>query len=289
MGGEPLNMTMAGRRKMPNESREERVRRVTEQIFEKWHDAAPDTELIRFCAEWDPENEVAFRSINWGYFSSDKPRYLDHRTREMIVSGLLAFRATPGTYTHVRKAMRLGATVNQMLEVFEVAQIPGGGPTRVVGMQAVRKVVEEMKLSGPVDRPPRTAEAAPPPEESREERVRRIQHKIFSDLGHEDEGIALGVELDPDYFERYSQVFWGFFEGRESHLDAITREFVAMVVYAFKNMGEDVYQHVTRALRLGATMHQILECFQVCVAPGGLATLHAGLHALARARREGIG
>jgi len=273
---------------MPEESREEQVRRATEKIFEKWQDAAPDTALIRFCTEWDPENELAFRSINWGYFSADKPRHLDHRTREMIVSGLLAFRATPGTYTHVRNAMRLGATANQMLEVFEIAQIPGGGPTRVVGMQAVRRVVEEMQLTGPVDRPPRPTEPAPPIGETREQRVRRIQRKIFSDLGYQDEDIALGVELDPDYFERYSQVFWGFFAGRASHLDAITREFVAMVIYAFKNMGEDVYRHVAKALRLGATMHQVLECFQVCVAPGGLATLHVGLRALHRAQREGL-
>lgn len=275
---------------MPNESREEKTRRVTEQIFEKWHDAAPDTGLIRFGAEWDPENEVAFRSINWGFFSSDKPRYLDHKTREMIVSGLLAFRASPGTYTHVLKAMRLGATVNQMLEVFEIANIPGGGPTRTFGTKAVRQVVEELKLAGPVERPPRpAAEPAPPVNESREQRVRRIQRRIFSDLGHEDEAIALGVELDPDYFEIYSQVFWGFFEGRDRHLQATTREFVAMVIYAFKNMGEDVYQHVSKALRLGATMHQILECFEVCVAPGGVATLHVGLRALARARRDGLG
>ena len=110
---------------MPGESREDKVRRATEKIFETWQDAAPDTGLIHFCTEWDPGNELALRSINWGYFSSDKPRYLDHKTREMIASGLLAFRATPGTCTHVRNAMRLGATVNQMLEVFEIAQIPG--------------------------------------------------------------------------------------------------------------------------------------------------------------------
>jgi alkylhydroperoxidase/carboxymuconolactone decarboxylase family protein YurZ len=175
-----------------------------------------------------------------------------------------------------------------MLEVFEIAQIPGGGPTRVVGTQAVRRVVDEMKLTDPVDRAPRRAEPAPPVDESREQRVRRIQRKIFGDLGYEDEGLALGVELDPEYFERYAQVYWGFFEGRETHLDPITRQFVAVVIYAFKNMGEDVYQHVRKALRLGATMHQLLECFQVCVAPGGLATLHVGLRALARARRDGL-
>ena len=126
---------------MSDQSREDKTRRLTAQIFEKWHDAAPDTDLIRFCAEWDPENEVVFRSVNWGFFSSDQPRYLDHKTREMIVSGLLAFRASPGTYTHVLKAVRLGASVNQMLEVFEIATIPGGGPTRTFGMKAVRKVV----------------------------------------------------------------------------------------------------------------------------------------------------
>ncbi len=274
---------------MPQETREERVRRVTEKIFETWKDATPDTDLVRFCTEWDPENEEAFRSLNWGYFSPDKPRHLDHRTREMIVAGLLAFRGTPGTYTHTHNAIRLGATVNQMMEVFEVAQFPGGGPTRVVGMQAVRRVVEDMKLTGPMDRPPQFAEQAAPADESREQRVHRIQEKIFHDLGYRDEGLALGVALDPDYFERYSKVYWGFFEGRETHLDPITREFVVIVIYAFKNMGDELYEHIKKALRLGATIHQLLECFQVCVAPGGLATLHVGLHAMKRARAEGLG
>lgn len=129
---------------MPQETREEQVRRVTEKIFETWKDATPDTDLIRFCTEWDPENEEAFRSLNWGYFSPDKPRHLDHKTREFVVIVIYAFKNMKGElYEHIKKALRLGATMHQLLECFQVGVAPGGLATLHVGLHAMKRARAE--------------------------------------------------------------------------------------------------------------------------------------------------
>ncbi|MFC1491100.1 carboxymuconolactone decarboxylase family protein [Nitrospinota bacterium] len=55
------------------------------------------------------------------------------------------------------------------------------------------------------------------------------------------------------------------------------RELVVMAIMASKGMKEELYLHAKKALRLGATMEQLLEGFEVCFAPGGLALLREGL------------
>jgi alkylhydroperoxidase/carboxymuconolactone decarboxylase family protein YurZ len=166
--------------------------------------------------------------------------------------------------------------------------MPGGGPTRQEGFSILRRLVDELNLDNPIPRPnPRPYEEPDPNStESREDRVKRITEQIFADLGYEDPNIAFGVELDPDYFEVYSKIYWGFWESRECHLDPITREMVLIVLMAFRGLREELYQHCKKALRLGATMEQLLECFQVCVAPAGLGQLHLGLEALRTIHEE---
>jgi alkylhydroperoxidase/carboxymuconolactone decarboxylase family protein YurZ len=274
---------------MMPETREEKVRRITEEIIRDWKDATPDSSLVRFAIEWDPDYEKAYRTVSWGFFTPENPRHLDHKTREMIVSGVLAFRDRPGAYTHAKNAMAQGATVNELLEVFSLAMIPGGGPTRVVGLESLRRIVQEEGLSNPIDRPWSPDEESNGDggvSETREERVRRITESIQRSMGYEDEILAFGVQLDPDYFDRYSKVFWGFFKDKPGHLDLIQRELVVIAVMAFRGMREALYEHAKKALRLGATMEQLLECFEVCVAPGGLGQLHEGLRALKRIHDE---
>lgn len=270
---------------MAPENREARVHQVFQRIMAAWSEATPDTGLIEFGVEWDPEYEDVNYQADWGYFTKDKPRHLDHKTREMLVSAVLAFRDRPGVYTHTKNALSEGATVNEMLEVFDVARFPGGGPTRMVGLNVLKRIVDEEGLSGPTDRPAKEEELAPA-SETRAEKVRRITAKIHSDLGYEDEALAFGVELDPDYFEIYCKSFWGFFEGRTCHTDPVTRELVICAVMAFRGMRDELYEHAKKALRLGGTMMQLLEGFQVCTAPGGPALLHEGLRASSSARRR---
>ena len=272
---------------MAEDSRDEKVRQVTERVMSDWSNAAPNTSILEFAAHWDPEYEDVVRGANWGFFKKDQPRHLDHKTREMLVSAVLAFRDRPGVYTHAKNALQAGATINELLEVFNVARFPGGGPTRVAGLEALQRLAAEegANLAGPVDRPPKQ-DTPRPASETREEKIQRVTDKLHRELGYPDEVIAFGVSLDPDYFETYSEAFWGFFEGRDCHTDPVTREQVLCVLMAFQGMREELYEHAKKALRLGGTMLQLLEGFEVCVAPGGFALLHEGLRALKRIHDE---
>ena len=66
------------------------------------------------------------------------------KTRECIAIGVLAFRGSVnGVYEHIRRALRHGATMQEILEAIETAAIPGGAPTLATGLQALMKVEEE--------------------------------------------------------------------------------------------------------------------------------------------------
>ena len=123
-------------------------------------------------------------------------------------------------------------------------------------------------------------------EETREEKVRRITEKIHGDRGFVYDVLGFGAQLDPDYFEVYSQMHWGFFKEEPRHLDPKTRELIEIGLLAFKGMKHEVYTHTKKALRLGATMEEALEAFEVASIGGGAPVLMEGLYALKRIADE---
>ena len=68
----------------------------------------------------------------------------------MIALGVLAFRgASPNSmYTHTKRALRMGATKEEVLEAFEVAAIPGGPPVLTRGLRALMQISEEATAEG---------------------------------------------------------------------------------------------------------------------------------------------
>jgi AhpD family alkylhydroperoxidase len=123
-------------------------------------------------------------------------------------------------------------------------------------------------------------------EETREEKVKRITDRIHKDRGFVYDVLGFGAELDPDYFEVYCQMHWGFFKEKDRHLDAKTRELIEIGILAFKGMKHEVYTHTKKALRLGATMEEALEAFEVASIGGGAPVLMEGLYALKRIHDE---
>ena len=124
------------------------------------------------------------------------------------------------------------------------------------------------------------------PPETREEKVKRITDRIHRDRGFVYDVLGFGVELDPDYFEVYCQMHWGFFKEEPRHLEPKTRELIEIGILAFKGMKHEVYTHTKKALRLGATMEEALEAFEVASIGGGAPVLLEGLVALKRIRDE---
>ncbi len=74
---------------------------------------------------------------------------LPARVREFIAIALLAYRGLDGgVYEHCRRALRLGATKQELLEVIETAVIPGGAPTMSPILKALMRIEEEDKKTG---------------------------------------------------------------------------------------------------------------------------------------------
>jgi alkylhydroperoxidase/carboxymuconolactone decarboxylase family protein YurZ len=64
------------------------------------------------------------------------------KVREFVAIALLAFRGgePAGLVAHMKRAMRLGATREELLEVLETCLIPGGAPTFHRGLAALMQV-----------------------------------------------------------------------------------------------------------------------------------------------------
>jgi len=64
------------------------------------------------------------------------------KVREFVTIALLAFRGAEqsGLVTHRRRAMRLGATREELVEVIEACLVPGGAPTFHRGLSALMQV-----------------------------------------------------------------------------------------------------------------------------------------------------
>ena len=66
------------------------------------------------------------------------------KVRELIAIGLLAFRGSEGgVYEHMKRALKHGATKQELMEALETAMIPGGAPTLGTGLKALMKIEEE--------------------------------------------------------------------------------------------------------------------------------------------------
>jgi len=61
---------------------------------------------------------------------------------------------------------------------------------------------------------------------------------------------------------------------------------IAIALLAYRGLENAVYEHVKRALRLGATKQELLEAIESSIVPGGATTFSTGLRALMRVDEE---
>jgi alkylhydroperoxidase/carboxymuconolactone decarboxylase family protein YurZ len=72
------------------------------------------------------------------------------KMREFIALGILAFRGREhGVRQHMRRARRLGATEQELLELAQTVAIPGGSPSMVLMLDALAEILEEEAQARP--------------------------------------------------------------------------------------------------------------------------------------------
>lgn len=198
--------------------------------------------------ELDPEFLRAyahFSGVPW------TKNHLDALTKEFLYIAIDAAAThlyVPGIRTHIRAALRLGATKAQIMEVLECTATLGIHAMNI-GVPILVEVLEEKGLrSGP-------APLSPAQEELKAEftRTRGYWHSFWDEM----------LELDPEMFEAYtefSSVPW-----RSGTLEPKVREFIYI---AFDTAATHLYVkglklHIENALGYGATPEEILEVMEI--------------------------
>jgi len=90
-----------------------------------------------FAARQDPEFVETYNRIY--ELGLGEGRHVSAKVREFVAIALLAFRGAEraGLVAHMERAMRLGATREEILEVLETCLVPGGAPTFHRGLGAL--------------------------------------------------------------------------------------------------------------------------------------------------------
>jgi len=93
-----------------------------------------------FAARQDPEFVEAYNRIY--ELGLGEGRHVSAKVREFVAIALLAFRGLDkaGLVAHMHRAIRLGATREELLEVLETCLVPGGAPTFHRGLSALLEV-----------------------------------------------------------------------------------------------------------------------------------------------------
>jgi alkylhydroperoxidase/carboxymuconolactone decarboxylase family protein YurZ len=85
---------------------------------------------------WDVYNALYEKSLTDG-------KALPAKTKELIVIGVLAYREfEEGVCKHAERALRLGATRQELLETVETVTIPGGAPSLRAGLAGLMMMEE---------------------------------------------------------------------------------------------------------------------------------------------------
>jgi alkylhydroperoxidase/carboxymuconolactone decarboxylase family protein YurZ len=94
----------------------------------------PEWEL---ASRQDPEFTEAYNKIY--ELGLGEGRHVSAKVREFVAIALLAFRGgeKAGLVAHMKRAIRLGATREELFEVLETCLIPGGAPTFHRGLSAL--------------------------------------------------------------------------------------------------------------------------------------------------------
>lgn len=126
----------------PEETPEQRRERIIDsmtrardgEMYEEWEWAVgQDPDFLEVYADFTN----ACRSPQW-------ERAIPAKYHELIYLVILAYRGFHWTLkSHMRRAIKLGATKREILEAFELAVTPGGAPVMHMGLRALMELEKE--------------------------------------------------------------------------------------------------------------------------------------------------
>jgi alkylhydroperoxidase/carboxymuconolactone decarboxylase family protein YurZ len=113
----------------------QRIQRVRGYLPDEWaYIAGKDPDF------WDTYNALYEKVLSDG-------KALPAKTRELIAIGVLSYRELEqGVCNHAKRALRLGATKQELLEAVETVTVPGGSPALRAGLRGLMMLEEEEKM-----------------------------------------------------------------------------------------------------------------------------------------------
>jgi len=96
-----------------------------------------------FAARQDPDFVETYNRIY--ELGLGEGRHVSAKVREFVAIALLAFRGADkaGLVAHMQRAIRFGASREELFEVLETCLVPGGAPTFHRGLSALMEVKAE--------------------------------------------------------------------------------------------------------------------------------------------------
>lgn len=126
---------------MTDEKKEKRIQNLKEAMKKERGYVYPQWEYV---AEKDVDFTEAYNNLYNSALRDGKA--LPAKTRELIAIALLAYRGLDNAvYEHAKRALRLGATKQELLEAVETSIVPGGAPTFSTGLAALMRIEEDEK------------------------------------------------------------------------------------------------------------------------------------------------
>jgi len=203
-----------------------------------------------------------FSAVAW------KPGALEPKVKELVHVALAAATThlhEPAIRLHVGRALQQGATIDEVMETYELTSVLGIHTTTV----AVPILLEELTAAGQgldEDRQPSPREAA-----LKEEfiRVRGYWSELWDGV----------LALDPDFFEAYFHFSAVPFEG--GHLEPKVKELIYIAIDASTThlFEPGIRIHIRNALGHGATAAEIMEVLEL-TSILGIRTVEVGLPVL---------
>ena len=96
-----------------------------------------------FAARQDPDFVETYNRIY--ELGLGEGKHVSAKVREFVAIALLAFRGAEkaGLVAHMQRAIRLGATREELFEILETCLVPGGAPTFHRGLSALLELKDE--------------------------------------------------------------------------------------------------------------------------------------------------
>ena len=119
---------------MPDTNREQQAEALIARMKAARGYMYPEWE---FAARQDPQFVESYNRLY--ELSLGEGRHVSAKVREFVAIALLAFRGVEkaGVVAHIRRAIRLGATREELFEILETCMVPGGAPTFHRGLSAL--------------------------------------------------------------------------------------------------------------------------------------------------------